>query len=245
MRLSLAPIWRKSALALALVILTSSAPRLHGQALPGQVMNDFPASDANNGDTNEVRQLVRILSGAYQNSLMHGSANADLETSDLLLENASIRFSARLVYELKEGSCNLKAVAQETTPEGACALDDPSLTLGNWSEMLSYAAYRLDNMARSSPATENAENSRGIATERIESMGHLYRMVFALSKSYFDRTQSRTYLDAAQEQLRLARIHMEAEHNLCDCEPSGYRARLLQLSEIDGQITGMKDGVLP
>jgi len=241
MRLSLAYFWRKSALALALVILTSPTPRLHGQTL-SQAMNDSSASDANN---NELRQLVRILSGAYQNSLMHGSANANLEASDLLLENASIRFSARMVYELKEGSCNLKAVAQETTPESACAMDDPSLTLGNWAEMLSYAAYRLDNLARSAPTAEGAENSRGIVTERIESMGHLYRMVFALSKSYLDRTQSRTYLDAAQEQLRLARTHIEAEHNLCDCDPSGYSARVLQLSEIDNQMNSMREGVLP
>jgi hypothetical protein len=244
MRLSLAYIWRKSALALALVILTSSPPRLHGQAL-SQVMNDSPASDANANNANELRQLVRILNGAYQNSLMHGSANANLEASDLLLENASIQFSAHVVYELKEGSCNLKAVAQETTPESACALDDPSLTLGNWAEMLSYAAYRLDNLARSASTGEPAENSRAVVTERVESMGHLYRMVFALSKSYLDHTQSRTYLDAAQEQLRLARTHMEAEHNLCECDPSGYSARLLQLSEIDNQMNSMRDGVLP
>jgi hypothetical protein len=231
---------RKSVLVFALVILTSSALRLHGQAL-SQAKNDSPASDAN---ASEVRQLVRILNGAYQNSLMHGSANANLEASDLLLENASIRFSARVVYELKEGSCNLKAVAQET-PESACALDDPSLTLGNWAEMLSYAAYRLDNLARSAAVAEGAEGSRGTTTERIESMGHLYRIVFALSKSYLDRTQSRTYLDAAQEQLKLARAHMEAEHNLCECDPSGYSARLLQLSEIESQMNDMRNGILP
>jgi hypothetical protein len=232
--------WRKSALALALVILTTPAPRLHGQALAGQSMNDSSARDAN-----EVRQLVRVLGGAYQNSLMHGSASANLEASDLLLENASIGFSAHLVYELKQGSCNLKAVAQETNPESACALDDPSLTLGNWAEMLSYAAYRLDTVARSASAADGAENSHGMATERMESMGHLYRMVFALSKSYLDPAQSSAYLAAAQEQLRLARTHMEAEHNLCDCESSGYSARLLQLSEIESQMNGMREGVLP
>jgi hypothetical protein len=242
MRLSLTYIWQKTALALALVILTSSAPRLHGQTLPSQVMNDSPASDAN---ASEVRQLVRILNGAYQNSLMHSGANANLEASDLLLENASIQFSAHVVYELNEGSCNLKAVAQETTPESACVLDDPSLKLGNWAEMLSYAAYRLDNLARSASAAEGTENSRAVVTERVESMGHLYRMVFALSKSYLDRSQSRTYLDAAQEQLRLARTHMEAEHNLCECDPSGYSARLLQLSEIDNQMNSMRESVLP
>lgn len=236
----MAYLWRKSVLAVALVILTSPAPRLHGQVLLGQSMNNFPASH-----DNEFRQLVIILSGAYQNALMHGSATASLNASDLLLENASIGFAAHVVSELNQGSCNLKAVAQETTPESACALDDPSLALGNWAEMLSYAAYRLDNLARSASAPDGTENSHGIATERIESMGHLYRMAFALSKSYLDRAQSRTYLDAAQQQLRLARTHMEAEHNLCDCEPSGYNARLLQLSEIDAQMSSMRDGVQP
>jgi hypothetical protein len=231
-----ADIWRKVALPLALVVSTPTS------ALPVLIGRDSPMNDpASNYD--QIRRVVRILNNAYENALMHDSSKADLEASDLLLETASIWFSFRALYELKDGSC--RSDAQAAAAAHACALADPSLALGDWAEMLSYSAYRLESLARSASAADDSDNSRAVVTERMESMAHLYRMVFAVAKIYLDQSQSRAYLDAAQEQLRLARGHIEAERNLCECDSSAYAGRLLELSELNDQMNDMRYAAVP
>ena len=194
-------------------------------------------------DHDQIHQLVHILSGAYENALMRDGSKADLETSDVLLETASIRFSSRVLNEMKDGSC--RSDAQATAAANPCVLGDPSLALGDWTEMLSQAAYRLVSLARSASAADSSDNARAVITERMESMEHLYRMVFAVSKIYLDQSQSRAYLDAAQEQLRQARTHMEAERNICESDSSAYAGRLLELSGLNDQMNNMRYAALP
>ena len=220
-------------LAFALVILTSPTALLLGQPVSASSMN-------HNND--EIAQLVHILNGAYQNSLMHDSGRSDLEANDMVLEEASIRLSARMLDELSEGACS------PDTSEGSageCALDDPSLALGDWAEMISYAAYRLENAAHSAASTSGTDDSHTAGTERIESMEHLYRMVFAVTKAHLDHLQSHTYLEAAQEQLGMARQHIEGERNLCKCEASGYATRLQDLSALGDKINSLQGVGLP
>jgi uncharacterized protein len=229
--------WRKIGLLLAFVVATS------GSALAVSVGNDLAPDESPVTDNSQIFELVRILNGAYENALLHDSSKANLESSDVLLEVASIQFSSRVLHELKEGSCrsNLQAAAGAS----ACALADPSLALGDWVEMLSYAAYRLENLARSASAAADSDNAHAVVVERIESMEHLYRMLFAVSKIYLDQAQSRAYLEAAREQLKQARLHIEAERNLCECDSSAYAGRLLGLTELNDQMNNMGAVVLP
>lgn len=244
MRLFPASAWPRVALMLMLaleVVTTSSA--LPVSVGPVSVGDDLAMDESPVSDNGQIHELVRILNGAYENALLHDSSKADLESSDVLLETASIQFSSRVLREVKEGSCgsNVQAVAEAS----ACALADPSLALGDWAEMLSYAAYRLENLARSASAPDGSDSSHAVVIERMESMEHLYRMVFAVSKIYLDQAQSRAYLEAAQEQLKLARGHMEAERNLCECDSSAYAGRLLGLTELNDQMNDMRSVALP
>ena len=233
----LASVWRKVPLVMALVLVTT------GPAFPVSAGDDFAMDESPVSDSGQIQELVRILNGAYENALLHDSSKANLESSDVLLENASIQFSSRVLHEVKEGSC--RSNAQAAAGASACALADPSLGLSDWAEMLSYAAYRLENLARSPSAAEGSDSSHAVIVERIESMEHLYRMVFAVSKIYLDQAQSRAYLEAAQEQLKLARSHIEAERNLCECDSSAYAGRLLGLTELNDQMNDMRSVVLP
>ncbi|MGC2247787.1 MAG: hypothetical protein WA609_14375 [Terriglobales bacterium] len=237
LRFSPADVGRKAALVLALVVCTA------GLAFCLQSGDDSAMDDFTVSDNSQIRQLVHILSGAYENALLHGSSRADLGASDVLLETASIQFSSRALQELKEGSCGSDEDAGP--PLNACALADPSLALGDWTEMLSYAAYRLENLARSASTVDGPDAGQAVLTERIEAMEHLYRMVFSVSKIYLDQTQSHAYLDGAQEQLRLARSHIETERNLCECDSAAYAGRLLELSKLNEQINDMRSAVLP
>jgi hypothetical protein len=201
-----------------------------------------PMDDNNNSDDNNLPQLARILAGAYRNALMHDTPDADLEAKDVLLESAAIRFSSRMLYEITKGSCqadehpDIAGVANPT-----CVLDDESVGLRGLIDMLSYAAHRLENQRRSAHPADDAKGTRALVVARIGSMEHLYRMVFALSKIYLDRSQSGVYLQAAHEQLRLARKHMEIERSLCACSDHEYTARLLELSGLEDRLRDMRD----
>jgi hypothetical protein len=231
MRTLPADIWRKVALPIALVVCTPRA------ALPVSMGYGSSIDDSLVSDHDQIQQLVHILSGAYENSLMHASSKAGLEAEDALLETASIQFSSRALAEIKGGSCGS---SEQGTRANACALADPSLALGDWAAMLSHAAHRLENLTRSPSAAYDSDNSHAVITERIKTMEHLYRMVFAVSKIYLDQSQTHIYLDAAQEQLGLARQHMEAERNLCACDSSVFAERLRELSELSDQISTIK-----
>jgi len=87
-------------LARALLISTALIPiLLNGQTVDYRAnacLMKFSSDEVGQtGDENQ--QAMEILAGAYANSVMHDSANADLEANDLLLETASIEFASRLV----------------------------------------------------------------------------------------------------------------------------------------------------
>jgi hypothetical protein len=191
-------------------------------------------------DSSDLPQLAHILADAYGNALMHDTASEDSEAEDLLLESASIRFASRMVYEITEGSCQRdEHSAMGASADRTCVLDNESVDLADLSDRLSYAAYRLEDLGRSSPS-DGTNSQRTLDAARIASMEHLYRMVFALSRSYLDRSQSGVYLEAAREQLGLARKHMEVERSLCACDDHEYTARLLELSELEDQLEDMR-----
>jgi hypothetical protein len=48
------------------------------------------------------------------------------------------------------------------------------------------------------------------------------------------------YVEAAREQLRLARKNMEMERSLCACADREYSAQLQELSEIEGRLSGIR-----
>jgi hypothetical protein len=200
--------------------------------LSGQPMTN-PSNDGE-----DVQKLIQTLGLAYENSLRHDKPNADLEVMDLRLEGASIRFASRIFHEITRGSCQAGEFADTTkvTADGPCVLDDKSVAIRDLSDTLSNAAYRLENLARSAPDTDGPNAQRALHLARMRSMEHLYRMVFAFSKIYLDRSQSGTYLDAAQEQLKLARQQMELERSLCTCNTSGYAVRLGELSQLDDRL---------
>jgi hypothetical protein len=205
----------------------------------GQPMDDNNSS--NDDDNNDLRQLAHILAGAYGNALMHDTPNANLEAKDLLLESASIRFSSRMLYEITKGSCQPDEHPDIGAANPTCVLNDESLGLRDLIDMLSYAAYRLENQRRSAHPADGTIGPRALVVARIGSMEHLYRMVFALSKIHLDRSQSGRYLQAAREQLRSARNHMEIERGLCACSGHEYTARLLKLSELEDRLRQMLD----
>lgn len=178
--------------------------------------------------------LAHILADAYGNALMHDKPNADLEAEDLFLESASIRFSGRLLYEISKGSCQPDERADTgTSVEQTCVLDLESVGLRALTDSLSYAAYRLENQGRLELPAENTNGQRALVMARIKTMDHLYRIVWALSRAYLDRSQSGVYLETARKQLELARKQMEIERSLCACGDDGNRERLLELSQID------------
>lgn len=204
--------------------------------LSGQPMND------SNGDNNNLPQLAHILADSYGNAIMHDTPNADLEAKDLLLESASIRFSSRMLSEITKGSCQPHQHADiGALPDLTCVLDDESVGLRGLSDMLSSAAYRLENLDKSTRAADGINGRRALVVARIGSLEHLYRMVFALSRIYLDRSQSDVYLKAAREQLRFARKHMEIERSLCACSDHEYTARLLELSDLEEQLKEIRE----
>jgi hypothetical protein len=242
-------------LTLVILALTSVLPMLFpiGQAeVPSMLSENACFADFSRGqpmnnsdnDNDNLRQLAHNLADAYGNALMHDAPDADLEANDLLLESASIRFSSRMLYEITKGSCQpsehavIGALADRT-----CALDDESVGLRGLTDMLSHAAYRLEKLGRSAPPADGTNGQRALVLARIGSMEHLYRMVVSLSRIYLDRSQSDVYLEAAREQLRLARKHMEIESSLCAFSDHEHTARLQELSELEDQLKDMRDDV--
>jgi hypothetical protein len=90
---------------------------------------------------------------------------------------------------------------------------------------------------------DGTNGQRALVVARIGSLEHLYRMVFAISRIYLDRSQSGVYLEAAREQLRLARKHLEMERSLCACSDHEHTARLHELSELEDQLKDMRDNI--
>ncbi|HVM94123.1 MAG TPA: hypothetical protein VMT67_14975 [Terriglobales bacterium] len=217
-----------TSIALGLVILTSCAALLLGQ----------PLGESSMSSDSGIPQLVHVLDGAYRNALLHGSTSQNLDSSDAILENASIDFSSRVLESMKSETCNS---GTEAADANSCSLDDPALALGDWTEMISYAAYELGNLARRTNV--GADPSRAVVSAHLETMEHLYRMVFAVAKIHFDRTQAKTYLDAAAEQLNLARTQMQAERSLCRCDSSAIASRLDAMSELDNRMNSMREAL--
>lgn len=181
---------------------------------------------------NDVRSLVSVLGAAYENALAHDTTNIPSQDADLILEDASIRLSSRIVYEMTEGSCRELDDLPDVGASQVCNLSDESTELRNLTDMLSYAAARLENLSQSS-SRENETKDQHAFTARLKSMEYLYRMVFAVAKAFLDRPQGNIYIKAAQLQLRLARKYLEMEHNHCACDFPGYFDRLSKLNQID------------
>ncbi len=160
---------------------------------------------------------------------------------DLRLETASIRLSSRMLYAMTQGSCQPTELTDADGPSTrSCFLDDDSLKLMDLTTMLSYAAFRLEQLDSSGFFPHGADGEDSLVAARIRSMKHLYRMVLAVSKVHFDRSQSTLYLKAAQAQLRLARKHLEIERRLCACNPSTYTTRLAELTVLDDRLSDMQ-----
>ena len=234
--------WTKWALAIGMIVTLAEVPSMLSEDAyfadfsRGHTMND------SNSDINNLRHFAHILADAYENALMHDSSNADLEAKDLVLESASIRFSSRMLYEITKGSCQPdEHAAPGALADHTCVLDDESVGLQGLTDMLSYAAFRLENLGRSAPPVDGTNGQRALVLARIGSMEHLYRMAFSLSRIYLDRSQSGVYLEAAREQLRLARKHMEIERSLCACSDHEHTARMQELSELEDQLKHMRN----
>lgn len=149
-----------------------------------------------------------------------------------------------MLYEITKGSCQPdEHAAPGALPDRTCVLDDESVGLKGLTDMLSYAAYRLKNLGRSAPPVDGTNGQRALVVARIGSLEHLYRMVFAISRIYLDRLQSGVYLEAAREQLRLARKHLEIERSLCAFSDHERTARLHELSELEDQLKDMRDNI--
>ena len=200
-----------------------------------------PSVNESRNDISDLSQLAHILENAYGNALIHGTPNAEPVAEDLLLENASVRFASRIVHELTGGSCQRNERSSPGPfPGRACLLDDESLDLTALSDMLSYAAFRLEDLGSSASSTVAANSQRIPGMARIGSMAHLYRVVFALFRIHLDGSQSGVYLEAASDQLRLARKQMEVERSLCACDDREYTARLVEMLELEDQLKTMR-----
>jgi hypothetical protein len=197
---------------------------------------DIDAGYEVDNDGDNFGQLAHILSEAYGNALMHDSLDAALEKKDLLLESVSIQFSSNLLYEITEGSCQSD---EHTTspPGGTCVLDDESVGLRNLTDLLSNTAYRLESLSDSAPPGDKKSDQ---AMARIGTLKYLYRTAFALSRIYLDKSQRNVYMDAANEELKMARKQMEIERNLCACSDAGHTTRLQQLSQLSDRLRDLR-----
>jgi len=200
--------------------------------MPDSNVENKSFAKTSDSEDRSLTDLVRTLGDAYGNALKHDTTNPGSVTTDLLLENASIRLSSRILGAIT--TCQ-PADKPDTNSAPTCDLQDES-DLKNLTDMLSYAASQLQRIGRSAGVRDSAET---LATARVHSMEHLYRMTFAISKAYLDRSQSPAYLGAAHEQLALARNHIQDEENLCACASQDYSVRLRKLSELDDRLSLM------
>jgi hypothetical protein len=237
----------------ALIVILASVPLMHGQNVHGQnqepataaCLTDCASGQSSGESTDSLRELMETLGMAYQNSLLHDGPNTDLEASDLRLETSSVTFSLRMLDEIGKSGCQSSDPATPSAVDQGCALDDELAGLSNLTDSLSYAAYRLERTSDSLARADLTNAEESLTLSRIRSMEHLYRMVFALSHLYLDSTQSAVYLQAAGEQLQLARSSMENERAVCACDPPGYTTRLAGLSQLSNRITDLQGTSLP
>jgi len=194
------------------------------------VQNGPQTSDSDNAD---VPDLIRTLQNAYGNAIKHQTANPDSEAMDLVLENASIRLSSRILSAITTAACTSNESATAGS-DSACFLDHESPELRSLTDVLSYAASQLERVGASTDRSQGVET---LETARVQSLEHLYRMTFAFSKAYLDRSQSSAYLEAAHEQLELARQHILDEKNLSAPSSKGYGDDLLELFELGDHLS--------
>jgi hypothetical protein len=200
-------------------------------------LNVRNGSHTSSSDNADVSDLIRTLQNADSNAIKHDTANPEPEEMDLLLENASIRLSSRILSAITTDACTSNE-PETAGSDDACALDHESIDhesidLRSLTTVLSYAAGQLQRIGASAGGgngTETLENAR------VRSLEHLYRMTFALSKAYLDRSQSNAYLQAAYQQLELARQLIQDEKDLCSCSSKGYGNDLLELFELSDHL---------
>jgi hypothetical protein len=237
----------------ALIVILASVPLMHGQNVQGQnqepdtaaCLTNCASGQSSNESTDGLRELMETLGTAYQNSLLHEVPNTDLEASDLRLETSSVTFSLNMLDQIAKSVCQSSDPATPAVVDQGCELDDELAGLSNLTDSLSYAAYRLERTSDSLARANLSGAEEGSTLARIRSMEHLYRMVFALSQLYLDSTQSAVYLQAADEQLQLARSSMENERAVCACDPSGYATRVAGLSQLSTRIMELRRASMP
>lgn len=202
----------------------------------GSSLSDTNAQNGpqtSDGDNAEVSDLIRILQNAYGNAIKHDTANPDSKATDFLLERASIRLSARILSAISTDACTSNE-PDTVGDDDSCFLAHESLDLRNLTNILSYAARQLDRVGVSTGGSKRIETSE---TARAQSLEHLYRMTFALSKAYLDPSQSHAYLEAAHEQLEHARQHIQDENALCACSSKRHSDDLFELSELSDRLS--------
>jgi hypothetical protein len=251
MMLKASDLWNSTSV--ALIVILASALLVHGQNVHGQnqepatgaCLTDCVSGQSSGESTDNLRVLMQTLGTAYRNSLLHDAPNTDLEASDLRLETSSVTFSLRMLDEIGKSVCQSSDPATPTVVGQQCAFDNQLAGLSNLTDSLSYAAYRLERTSDSLSRADLSSSEESLTLPRIRSMEHLYRMVFALSQLYLDSTQSAVYLQAADEQLQMARSFMENERAVCACDPPGYVTRLAGLSQLSNRIAELRGASLP
>jgi len=194
----------------------------------------------------DIQQLMQTLSGAYGNSLKHDVPNADLGAQDQDLETASIQLSFRILDGIGENGCRSADPNNVHPDQSSCSSGGKLSGLPELASSLSYAAYALEKLqAASATMADNAGSDLSQTLARMGAMEHLYRMVFTVANIYLDPSQGGSYLEPAQEQLRLARTYMESEEALCGCNPPVYALLFPQLSELSDRIKTMRESALP
>lgn len=179
-------------------------------------------------DCEQMRGPELLLGTAYQNAVLHDDRNLQPEQADRQLEDAAVQLSLVLA------ACgNDRQPRDENNAQCECV--PAAENLRALADTVSYAAQKLIRVHRMSEGGEGIAETSATAA-RISSMAHLYRVVFALSKSLLDPTQSAIYMRAARQEIARAQNAMQTEQQECGCSPEWYESRLAQLSELSEKL---------
>ena len=227
-----APLLWSAGYTFLLTALIAVASQLSAQNSAAEIggRGDFTMSYANgpnqqqdvNGAEADVAGSIRTLRNAYGNAMGHRSASQDFDAVDSVLENATVRLSSQLLF----------AIAANSTGDTPNTLDRESDDLKNLTDMLSYAAGQLNRIGGST-----GMKGASLESARVQSLEHLYRMTFAICNAYLDGSQRQPYLDAAREELELARENIQREADLCDCGSKEYNDEILRLSDLNDRLS--------
>jgi hypothetical protein len=172
-----------------------------------------------------MRGPVMVLGTAYQNAVLHDGRGGQLEPADLQLEDAAVQLTSLLA------ACG--ADRQSASADCACVPGEQDLQA--MADSVSYAAQKLMRASRMESAEGAQQNSATAA--RMNAMAHLYRVVFALSKSVLDPSQGAIYLHVARQEIAKAQDAMRNEQQQCGCNAGWYESRVAQLSDVNERLS--------